>query len=434
MYGGVVGICNGTTSNCTNDGCIISNRQGGGIVGTAHGDVIGCINYGDSISEGTHDLYKDKNGNTVSNYRAHVGGVVGINFSGNIKNCENRGNITAGGYYSGGIVGMTYKNIDNCTNTGKVLSTGYTETYTYTDGTVEDDTTSYAGGIAGGVQGKITNCSNTGEIIGSGSYVGGIAAFCYEGLESCENKGNIKGLDVIGGIAGQTTNVSFCLNYGTVEGDYGVGGIVGISYTGGVITNSYNSGNVIGDDDWVGGIVGGCFGAVEKCYNEGAVELKSRGNYTSYDPQSGNIGGICGATGASKVILVRNNYNKGTIIVNRGTVTGVGGVIGWISTGNASGTVHHNYSIGKIEINADNVKKVGGAVGKLDAKADFTLNNNYYIVGTTKTADNNIGEEKTMEEMKIQAFVDLLNEGQEEAVWEINGQNEGYPVIKNFMK
>lgn len=75
---------------------------------------------------------------------------------------------------------------------------------------------------------------------------------------------------------------------------------------------------------------------------------------------------------------------------------------------------------------------VGGIMGK-NGSNGFTIENNYYKEGIKTSEDNTIGESKTEEEMKEQDFVDLLNNGQDEEVWEIvKGRNRGFPVIKGM--
>lgn len=205
----------------------------------------------------------------------------------------------------------------------------------------------------------------------------------------------------------------------------------------GIVSDCLNRGAVWGSEGWIGGICGGSFGTVEKCYNEGEIKCIETGNMDetadSKDPEGGNIGGICGATGTNCNVIIRNCYNKGTVIQEVSGTTGVGGIVGWISVTNATGSINNNYNIGKIEIRANDVRKVGGIIGRRMDTDKYERKNNYYIEGTTRTEDNQEGESRTKEQMKTQQFVDELNEGLEEAVWMIeNHKNGGYPILKDF--
>ena len=126
-----------------------------------------------------------------------------------------------------------------------------------------------------------------------------------------------------------------------------------------------------------------------------------------------------------------NCYNVGIVTGEANNISGVGGIVGFVSVTETSGEISHNYSSGNIQINATNVTNVRGAIGRY-ASSNFTINHNYYETGKSNVTlvDNASNEGKSASDMKTQAFVNLLNEGQETAVWEINGSNNGYPVLK----
>ena len=146
------------------------------------------------------------------------------------------------------------------------------------------------GGICGyNDGGTIQNCYSAATVCGD-SYIGGICGRSRSNsiIENCYNAGYIYGATrSIGGICGDNySTIESCYNIGIIEGNFMVGGIVGVSSGLGNtiwIKDCYNRGNVIGDTKDIGGI-GGHIGRslVENCYSQATVS----GNT--------NVGGICG--------------------------------------------------------------------------------------------------------------------------------------------
>ena len=146
------------------------------------------------------------------------------------------------------------------------------------------------GGICGyNDGGTIQNCYSAATVCGD-SYIGGICGRSRSNsiIENCYNAGYIYGATrSIGGICGDNySTIESCYNIGIIEGNFMVGGIVGVSSGLGNtiwIKDCYNRGNVIGDTKDIGGI-GGYIGRslVENCYSQATVS----GNT--------NVGGICG--------------------------------------------------------------------------------------------------------------------------------------------
>lgn len=114
------GICaynySGVISNCNNYAEVIGTDTVGGICGCDwydDGKFLQCNNYG-NIS-----------GNE------QVGGICGSS-KGSVKECENRGSVTAAKYYAGGIVGkncssMEDERVEKCKNYGNVTCESYRE-------------------------------------------------------------------------------------------------------------------------------------------------------------------------------------------------------------------------------------------------------------------------------------------------------------------
>ena len=313
----------------------------------------------------------------------YTGGLVGFNLTGGtIKHCYNNNTIVIEiGNYVGGIAGLSYGTISECENNGVINGYG-----------------SYAGGIAGLEYGTIIDCNNSGKIIGNAEYVGGVAGALYTGSSIIE-----------------------CKNSGTVTGSGDrVGGIAGTANSNSLISQCTNTGAVTGSAGDVGGIAGLIGGTVEKSVNSGIV--KQKGGTES-------LGGVVGEIGINCTAKILNCYNTGKIIEEGNNISGVGGIIGWVSTTNTQGEISHNYSIGQIEIKGSNVTNVGGAIGRY-ATTTFEINNNYYELNKSNVTLNELGEGKTAIDMKTQTFVDLLNLNQDAIVWELGSSNNGYPTLK----
>ncbi|MBR4022588.1 MAG: hypothetical protein IKI94_08360 [Ruminococcus sp.] len=116
------------------------------------------------------------------------------------------------------------------------------------------------------------------------------------------------GDEYIGGVCGFNEKCIITNSYSTsdVIGNNGVGGVCGENYYG-TITNCYNTGSVNGDSD-VGGVCGGNLGESTNCYNTGSV------SGTDY------IGGMCGFS----IDTMRSCYNTGSV----SGINYVGGVCG----------------------------------------------------------------------------------------------------------
>ena len=144
--------------------------------------------------------------------------------------------------------------------------------------------------------GEITNCYNTGTVIGTSANIGGVCGSSSGTITDCYNTGNVSGTSTsdqegcVGGVCGINTGypsmstITRSYNSGKVSGGYYVGGVCGANGFGfdAQIINCYNTGEVAGTKDGVGGICGYNDSYIEKCYNSAAV---SGGSY---------VGSVCG--------------------------------------------------------------------------------------------------------------------------------------------
>jgi len=198
--GGIAGIQPGfegnIISNCYNEMNISSDGYLGGIVGHVGANsfestsIINSYNKGDLSSKGSES--------------ATIGGIAGMYYIGEVKNCYNEGNLTnSSGDYAGGIIGdtYTYVTIESCYNSGDISARG-------------------AGGISAhsGPGTQIISCFNKGTITGN-SALGGIVFLHY---------GNIK----------NSYNIGKIISDGDADANM-IGSIVGDNKEGATIENSY---------------------------------------------------------------------------------------------------------------------------------------------------------------------------------------------------
>ena len=180
------------------------------------------------------------------------------------------------------------------------------------------------------------------------TYVGGVVGYNgagyndveYSGgtVTNCYNTGSVTGKDHVGGVAGiNEDTVTDCYNVGSINGNKYVGGVVGGNSWDDTVTDCCNTGIVTGKD-YVGGVVGGNNGTVTDCCNTSSVTGKDY------------VGGVVGynAYGTS---AVTDCYNTGIVIGERF----VGGVIGYLFVGTASNCYNEGSITGK--------DRVGGVIG-----------------------------------------------------------------------
>lgn len=208
-----------------------------------------------------------------------------------------------------------------------------------------------------------------------------------------------------GGIVGHggIAIISRCRNGADIEGN-NVGGIVGMGAK--VVSNCSNIGRLKGVS--VGGIVGGVSAAeISECFNEGDIEASRLG------------GGILSSSSRA---MMDNCYNTGNVSAIGDTSTyypAAGGLLG-----NASPRVEvkNSYGVGEIIGN----HHVGCLIGLVTQPLNSTIENCYYL---NVCSGDEYGILKSAEEMRKEAFVDRLNQGN--AVWgfDVNNINDGFPIL-----
>ena len=320
-----------------------------------------------------------------------VGAICGVN-EGKISNCTNAADViisTEASGQSGGVCGINWGGtIEYCCNKGEVYITYDTAKST---GTI--------GGVCGQLNGgTISNCCNEGNVTGR-DFIGGVCGDsgtryagdtpCY--ISNCYNTAKITGNNYVGGVCGSNcVPVSECYNTGEISGSSYIGGVCGESgyYT---IKDSYNSGNITGSVQYIGGICGlfsnnsGDTEDIVRCYNTGNILNTLKPSYE----MSGYTGGICGDLGGN---ILSQCYNTGSVTSNDTCYTG--GICG--EAGNSSGTskISECYNSGAVASSKNMVGGIVGQIGNCDIDNCYNtgaIKGTKYVGGLWgKTDDNSV--------------------------------------------
>lgn len=374
-HGNLVGTNYGVIDNCTNK-IQASFDEGkyicGGLVGAnkEEGSIKNSYNYATITKTVT------SSSDVVNN---NIGAISGAN-NGIIENCTNSGQVVSQAFYAtGGICGWNDGgSITNCTNDGKITSTKG----------------SLIGGIAGTNEsgGKIQKSTNNGDIQSNEAPVGGIAGIHrYQSttITQCENNGDVSSNEwFVGGICGQTAGyatIEESANYGFIEANSTVGGIVGIAENNQV--------------------------KVSKCVNYGNV-LSTTANGTLYS----DAGGVVGYIG--QTVVVEDCYNKEAAVRGKDSIGGVAGA--------NNGTINNCYNTGN-STSHSNGSGLGGLVGVNQVTG--VINNSYTqtdkdakVIGTTNGGTLNNASFKGYSEMISTGFVNTLGTSN----WK---QGEATPIL-----
>ena len=185
-----------------------------------------------------------------------------------------------------------------------------------------------------------------------------------------------------------------------VNGNEHVGGLVG-GIKGGIVSNSYSTGNVAGHGN-VGGLVGGCHssGTVTNSYSTSSV--------TSHDAVGGLMGMINGG-------IVSNSYFAGSVTGN--------GPIGGLVGDNGRSTVSNSYyNYDEVLINGKNIITVGALFGEdfeqwlandkfLDVNERLSEESGYYLIDNVNDFKQLLafGQDGSLK-FRLQNDLDLGNE------------------------
>ena len=405
----------------------------------------------------------------------YVGGLVGENLNGTVRDCYSNGNVV-GDRHIGGLVGWNWGSVSNSYAAGSVSGSGYggglvgdnsgTVSNSYSTGSVT--VLSYVGGLLGCNRlGTVSNSYyNYEEVLINGEHIITVGALSDEGFEQWlandkslnvnERLPQENGYHVISDVSdlkellafGQDDSVRFRLKSdldlgatadfyipylaGQFDGNghkisglsldldfVSAVGLFGYIAPGGKVTGlAVENANIAGNSS-IGGIVGLNYGDVSNSCFAGSV--------TGED----NVGGLAGASVGtvsscySTGSVTGKQYVGGLVGRNDGTVnnsysTGnaigdraVGGLVGW----NREGTVSMCYATGSVTSNA--------CLGGLTCTNSGTISNSFWDTESSRQATSNGGTGKTTAEMKdIDTFMDTETEGLDEP-WDITAVATG---------
>jgi hypothetical protein len=246
---------------------------------------------------------------------------------------------------------------------------------------------------------KITNFTINGGsnyYLGLFGYIDAGGTVKNLGLENCE----VSGWDYVGGLVGLNYydgTVSNCYSTGAVSGVSWVGGLMGINHFG-TVSICYAAGNVFGSGS-VGGLVGyNNYGTVSKCYAAGTVS---------------GVAYVGGLVGYRYYGTVSNCYARGSV---SGGYWYVGGLVGWNNS-----TVSNCYSTGSVSGSS-----IGGGLVGYDYFGTVTAS--FWDIDTSGQATSAGGTGKTTAEMQTKStFTD--------AGWDfvgevINGPNDIWKICE----
>lgn len=438
--GGIVGNMesNSTVQNAENSGNVLATWYSVDNDGKSNGK----YNYHSAQYNGV----RSENVNV-----ANVGGIAGISSNSTITNVENSGDVSTE------TIGETGDdiNIYRAGNVGGVV--GSAVNTNITNATNKENSVRGAhnvGGIAGYFSGTGTinkGINDGGDIMATGArYDGNFVRETVRPITGDANEsfiiGNIGG--IVGYMEGNGAKVTGSANRGTVHTDEpgdptnvkdwqkaaNVGGIVGkidrrttgnlkndnneIDVTKAAVSNSYNTGDVLGYTG-VGGVAGMMYnGEIAASYNLGYLRT-TRQSQQGSSIDALNMGGIVGDTTelSGAEVYLYDVYNKGQIgdskfnyfgrhvggIVGRlsGTVEKaynngaiyngynvVGGIAGWM----AQGKIENAFNTGNITVlNKNNASsQVGGIAGAASDNSDIVINNAYNLGTLRSFKDSNV--------------------------------------------
>ncbi|HEX8989931.1 MAG TPA: GLUG motif-containing protein [Rhodocyclaceae bacterium] len=328
MGGGLAGYNSGTISESYATGNVNGGDQMGGLVGVNGGTISESYATGDVVSRGGNP-YGVGNGDDI-------GGLVGFN-AGIITASHATGNVSSlHGSNVGGLVGLNATGESHPTPTGVQAQPGVISD-SYATGSVSgvDNVGGLVGrneetlaGLIGLDDGRaaITDSHATGSVTGNGN-VGGLVGWSNGIITGSDATGDVGGRGTLGGLVGHNEgHVYDSYATGDVSGSATGGGLVGDNASGGIVSGSYATGDVYGLYG-AGGLAGTNEGLIEDSYATGGVNSQEDGSFS---------GGLVG-------------QNTGTIVHAHAT----GNVISWDTAGGLvginGGTVSHAYATGNVQ-------------------------------------------------------------------------------------
>lgn len=309
---------------------------------------------------------------------------------------DGNGFVISGLYGDGGLFGKikTNSKINNVILINSYINSSSSFSY-YVGGIIDDS----------GSRSTISNCVFSGYVTANANCVGGILGYGYylTDLSNCVNYGSVNGKTLTGGVAGTCGDVSNCTNYGIVQGADSTGGIAGDATD---IYNCINYGSVYGID-YIGGIAGTLY-EVSNCINYADVNgesyisgIGSRDYDTSIMNETeftecmnfGNItatGDYVGGITSKAYAYILRCSNSGTIIGNN-YCGGLAGLATFVS-GWTTSAIDDSYNIGNVTGNS----YCGGIVGSINNTSISYCYNSGNIVGSSNVGALAVNKQQLM--------------------------------------
>ena len=381
----------------------------GGIAGKAD-DAVDKVSKIENVTN-TGNVGSNKQEKNAYYDAGNVGGIVGSAVDTNITNATNKENDVRGAHNVGGVAGYFSGSATitgGINDGGDIMATGARNESSFVvemvrpqnGKTREEFIIGNIGGVVGYLEGDnvyVTGSANRGTVhtydeftgtnvpdYAKAANVGGVV-----GKIDREIQNTLDGIKGVNGADKETAAVTNSYNTGDVLGYTGVGGVIGMMYNG-AVSGSYNLGTVNTtrkvdrsggsniDPLNMGGIVGdtteetNASAIIYDVYNKGQIGDEEFNYYARH------VGGIVGRLSGA----VEKAYNTGDIY-NNDTV--VGGIAGWWY----KGTINNAFNTGNITAITATELQVGGLVGAAGANANNLTN--AYNLGTIRCyqqADN----------------------------------------------
>ncbi|MDR2944581.1 MAG: InlB B-repeat-containing protein [Methanosarcinales archaeon] len=381
---GILGHGNNTTvTNCHADGTLYGKQEVGGLVGTFRSGIID----GSSSSCVIHVISEPVT-SPVEPY--HIGGLVGLLTSSDVRNSFAAGSIDSLGDYTGGLVGRVLAgNITNCYATGDIDCTnnyvGGLVGHFLGSGNISNSWAEsrvngigYTGGLVGCVyDGNISNSSvgSGTAVTGAGVYTGGLAGRVdFSNITDCSAAGSVESTTSdVGGLAGRSlySNISNCSAENIVDGTDSIGGLIGFLYQ-----SNLSKGSVAGDTEVTGNnYVGGLAG----CVQESNI---SQSSVTGNAVVSGGMG-TGGLVGYSQGNNISKSYVAGDAEV-MGSVQITGGLIGYM----LSTSLSQSFMAGDV---SGTGSYIGGLAGMTWNDGSFSSISDCYVTGDVLGTGSYVG-------------------------------------------
>ncbi|OIO81796.1 hypothetical protein AUJ84_00160 [Candidatus Pacearchaeota archaeon CG1_02_32_132] len=289
-------------------------------------------------------------------------GAIAATNEGNINNAVVVDTIIKGSWSTGGIAGFNRGLIENSSvysEFGEIISYGPA-----------------TGGLVGSLEdGGIVRKSDSDIVVRGDSGAGGLVGDVETGfIEDSSSVGDVYSSDPgrglgIGGLVGYADGLILSDSYATgnvYDGRNAIGGLVG--YANGTIKNSYATGNVTGQFG-VGGLVGISVHLI-------ITNSSAYGIVRSLDTGNGQAGGLVGALSDGKILDSYATGNVYVMQVESNYSENFGGLVGY----GRKVTIANSYATGDVYTNGSfYVKSVGGLVGgeQVEIKQSYASGNVY---------------------------------------------------------